>query len=121
MIDTNRDKDILKNLKGILHPMLAIPTNLSDTINTEADSTRITSEKVTREEKNILEMNLNQLIAKIVKSIKETTSPDQTIALMISLEMKELQGLMTDDFDRYLFIIIMIHHHLTNSWIEFSH
>ncbi len=121
MIDTKRDKDIRKKLKDILDLTLVIPTKLSDMTNIEADSIRITSEKVMRGEKNILEMNLSQLIAKIVKSTKEITHQDQSIALMISLEMKGLQDPMTDDFDRYLFIIIMIHHHLSDSWIEFSH
>jgi hypothetical protein len=121
MIDTKRDKDILKKLKDILDLTLVIPMKLSDMTNIEADSIRITNEKVMREEKNILEMNLSQLIAKIVKSTKEITHQDQSIALMISLEMKGLQDPMTDDFDRYLFIIIMIHHHLSDSWIEFSH
>jgi hypothetical protein len=120
MIDTKRDKDILKKLKDILDLTLVIPMKPSDMTNIEADSIRITNEKVMREEKNILEMNLSQLIAKIVKSTKEITQ-DQSIALMISLEMKGLQDPMTDDFDRYLFIIIMIYHHLSDSWIEFSH
>lgn len=97
MIDTNRAKDILKNLKDILDLMLVILTKLSDTTNIEVDSIRITREKVMREEKNILEMNLSQLIVRIVKSIKEITNQDQLITLMISLEMKEHQDLMTDD------------------------
>lgn len=57
--------------------MAVIPAKLKDMINTEADNIRSTNEKVSREEKNILEMNHNQLIARIAKSIKVATSHDQ--------------------------------------------
>jgi len=90
--------------------MVVILGNLKDTTNIEVDSIKITSEKVMREEKNILEMSLCQLIVRIAKNIKVTTNQGQTTTLMKSQEMKELRESMTDDCDRYLFIIIIIHH-----------